>query len=64
MSNPATIVKLLKCDEATAEKIYNTMYKYIQPHWGNDTAASLRMDLRVAAELEGIEIVKAKKSAS
>jgi len=64
MSNPATIAKILKCDTDTAEKIYATMYSWIQPHWSNDTEASLRMDLKIAAKLEGIKIVKAKKCAA
>lgn len=64
MSNPATIAKILKCDEDTAEKIFATMYNWIQPHWGNDTEQSLRMDLKIAAQLEGIQIVKAKKCVS
>lgn len=57
MSNAATVQKLLKCDNATANAITAVMYEYIQPSWSNDTAASLRADLRVVAELAGIKIV-------
>ena len=61
MSSPATIAKILKCNMETAEQIADTMYQWISPDWSEQSTASLRMDLKIAAELEGINIVKAEK---
>lgn len=60
MSTPTTIAKILKCDTATAQKIADTMYNWIMPDWSEQSTASLRADLELAAELEGVEIVKSK----
>jgi len=57
MSNPTIIAKILKCNTETAEKIAETMYQWISPDWSEQSTRSLRMDLKIAAELEGIEIV-------
>lgn len=65
MSTVNTIQKLLKCTEDTATKIHAVMYQYIYPDWSEDTAASLRIDLRICAEMAGIEIIpQGKKCAS
>lgn len=59
MATVNKIVELLKCTKETAEQIMNSMYNWISPDWSASSNEDLRIDLLVAAECEGIEIVSA-----
>lgn len=64
MSNPKTIMDLLKCDSASAAALNAVMYNYISPDWSEQSARSLRADLRMAAEMGGVVIVPAARAES
>ena len=59
MATIKRIAALLGCNTATAKKIEKTMHSWIAPDWSASSNEDLRIDLLVAAECEGIEIVSA-----
>lgn len=59
MSTVAQIAEILKCTKETAEQIMETMYQWVVPDWSESSTEELRIDLMVAAECEGIQIITA-----
>ncbi len=59
MANIAKIMELLNCTKECAEQIENTMHQWITPDWSESSKEQLRIDLKVAAECEGIRIIPA-----
>lgn len=59
MATVQKIASILGCSNETAERIDQTMYNWVSPDWSESSEEDLRIDLMVAAECEGIEIVSA-----
>lgn len=62
MATVQVIAEILDCTNDTAQKIHDTMYQWVSPDWSASSKEDLRIDLMVAAECEGIKVVKNARS--